>query len=234
MYYLEETFGNDGFATFVKILRELAGAEYHFLNLSKKTTKMFLSAKCKVSVETLDCIINALVDLEKFDRDLWEKKQVIWCQDFVDSIQDAYKKRSNECITKEGLVSLLNGLGIPKQGLSKSEDPVKPQTILDYTKLEKTKLERGEHSPPRALDFLKEHSPQKFETQFLMKYKSQIKDFEKFCDDFNDTCDQEELEYTVRAILGRLGKYARNWIRNQDKFKGPEPPKNSVSRIPVG
>jgi hypothetical protein len=63
MFYIEETYGNDGFATFIKILRELARSEYHYLNLSQTTTLMFLSAKCKISKELLERIIQDLVDL---------------------------------------------------------------------------------------------------------------------------------------------------------------------------
>lgn len=114
MYYIEETYGNDGFATFVKILRELAKTDYHYLDLSKPTTLMFLSAKCKVPKETLIAIINDLVDLDKFNLMLWSENRIIWCQDFVDNIQDAYKKRNNECITFEGLLTLLQSLGVRK------------------------------------------------------------------------------------------------------------------------
>ena len=52
MFYIEETYGNDGFSTFIKILRELAKTDFHYLDLSKKTTLMFLSAKCKISTKT--------------------------------------------------------------------------------------------------------------------------------------------------------------------------------------
>ena len=99
MFYIEETYGNDGFSTFIKLLRELAKTNYHFLDLSKSTTIMFLSAKCKISKETLISIINDLVELGKFDKILWDENKVIWCQDFVDSIQDAYLRRNNNCIT---------------------------------------------------------------------------------------------------------------------------------------
>ena len=58
MVYLEETYGNDGFATFIKILRELAKTDYHYLDLSKTSTMMFLSAKCKVSKEVLSSIMH--------------------------------------------------------------------------------------------------------------------------------------------------------------------------------
>ena len=45
MFYIEETYGNDGFATFVKLLRELAKTNYHYLDLSKPTTVMFSNNK---------------------------------------------------------------------------------------------------------------------------------------------------------------------------------------------
>jgi hypothetical protein len=147
MFYLEETYGNDGFATFLKILRELAKTDYHYLDLSKNTTLMFLSAKCKINKNTLESIINDLVDLEKFDRVLWEENKIIWCNDFVESIQDAYKKRNNECITYEGLVELLVSLGVRKPIKSKSKGSVKPQTILEYTKEEESK----EDNAPKIL-----------------------------------------------------------------------------------
>lgn len=123
MFYIEETYGNDGFAVFVKLLRELAKTEYHYLDLSKTTTVMFLAAKCKVSKELLLKIISDLVELEKFDKVLWIENNVIWCQDFIDSIQDAYNKRNNKCITYDGLLHLLSGLGVRKQSKSKSTVP---------------------------------------------------------------------------------------------------------------
>ena len=127
MFYLEETYGNDGFATFVKLLRELGKTDYHYLNLSKPSTLMYLSAKCKVSKEVLESIIRDLVDLGKFDATLWNENKIIWCQDFIDSVQDAYKKRNNKCITLDGLLTLLCSLGIRKQGLLPSKGPVNPQ-----------------------------------------------------------------------------------------------------------
>lgn len=114
MFYLEETYGNNGFAVFLKLLRELANADYHYLDLSNGKTIMFLSAKCKVTKDILLSIIADLATLEKFDKELWTDNKVIWCQDFVDSIQDAYKKRINECINRDELITILEGLGIRK------------------------------------------------------------------------------------------------------------------------
>ena len=142
MFYLEETYGNDGFATFLKILRELAKTDYHYLNLSKPTTMMFLSAKCKISKETLDSIIKDLVDLEKFDPVLWNENKIIWCQDFIDSIQDAYSKRKNKCITYDGLLVLLSSLRVRKPIKRDSLVHINTQSIVEYSKKEETTVKK--------------------------------------------------------------------------------------------
>ena len=140
MFYIEETYGNDGFATFVKLLRELAKTNYHFLDLSKPTTLMFLSAKCKVSKETLLSIINDLVDLGKFDATLWNENKVIWCQDFVDSIQDAYIRRNNKCITFDGLLLHLTSLGIRKPSNGSKKCNKNTQSKVEDSKEEENKV----------------------------------------------------------------------------------------------
>lgn len=133
MFYIEETYGNDGFATFVKLLRELAKTNYHYLDLSKNTTLMFISARCKVTKEVLQSIITDLVELGKFDKVLWYENKIIWCQYFIDNIQDAYSKRNNKCITYDGLLTLLIGLGVRKPSKLPSTVPVKPHSIVEYS-----------------------------------------------------------------------------------------------------
>lgn len=118
MFIIENKYKNDGFATWVKILRELASTDYHYLKLNKESDLMYLSAKCLVKVDTLNSIINDLCISEEFDSELWNIHKVIWCQKFMDSIQDAYKKRGNKPYTKE---LLLTSLGIHKQRKSNAK-----------------------------------------------------------------------------------------------------------------
>ena len=182
MFYIEETYGNDGFATFIKILRELAKTDYHYLDLRKNTTQMFLSAKCKVSREVLLSIINDLSELGKFDLKLWSESKIIWCQDFIDSIQDAYKKRNNECITFEGLHSLLHCLGILNDPIIASIDSVKPQSKVKYRKEKKSKVEYSEDAK-----ILNEFSLSFFDSKYINE-----KSLESF--------DKLLLRYTVENI----------------------------------
>jgi len=140
MFYLEQTYGNDGFAVFIKLLRELAKKDYHYLNLSSQSSKMFMAAKCRVSIETLESIIKDLSDLHKFDTKLWRDYSIIWCQDFVDSIQDAYSKRNNKCITYDSLLLLLDSLGVLKLSKFNSKGDINPQSIVEKRKEDKSRV----------------------------------------------------------------------------------------------
>jgi hypothetical protein len=206
MFYIEETYGNDGFATFVKLLRELAKAEFHYLNLSKPTTIMFLSAKCKVSKEVLENIIKDLVDLGKFNKILWEENKVIWCQDFIDSIQDAYNKRNNKCITYDGLIQLLISLGVRKLSLCTPEGGGNTQSIVKNTKLNQSK----ENISDRKLKFSSTLQP------YLQTYgKDFLNDFYKYWTEPNksNTKFKQELEKTWD-----LNRRLETWAKNDKQF----------------
>lgn len=204
MFYIEETYGNDGFATFVKLLRELAKTNYHYLDLSKPTTQMFLSAKCKISKETLLSIIKDLVELGKFDKLLWDENSIIWCQDFIDSIQDAYNKRKNKCITYEGLLLHLQSLGVRKHRLKVKKHANNTQTILEETKLNKTILERKQEFYNSLIPFLEIYS------------KEMLKEFFEYWTEHgeNDRKFRKEKEKSFNLEL-RL----KNWLKRSKEFK---------------
>jgi len=207
MYYIEETYGNDGFATFIKILRELAKANYHYLDLSKPTTVMFLSAKCKISKEILLAIIKDLVDLGKFDSILWEENKIIWCQDFVDSIQDAYFKRKNKCISLEGLIQLLISLGVRKQSKLQTIVPVNTQSKVEETILNESK----EDLDSRKLKFASTLQP------FFKTYgKDLLNDFYAYWTEPNKskTKFKQELEKTWD-----LERRLNTWAKNDKNFQ---------------
>ena len=137
MFFIESKYKNDGHSTWLKILRELAKADYHFLNLNDEIQLMYLSAKCFISEEKLNDIICDLVKLGEFDKELWEDYKVIFSEKFVDSIRDAYKKRSNDPPTKNDIFLLLEGLGIRKASKSNRKvdngnqiPSVNPQSIV--------------------------------------------------------------------------------------------------------
>jgi hypothetical protein len=134
MYFIEQKYGNDGYATWVKILRLLAVTNYHFLDLSDKAQVMFLAAKCHVNEETLFKIINDLCELGQFHKQLWDENRVIFSEKFIIGIRDAYKKRNNKCINLPGLLTLLNDLGIRKLYKQLREGSDNPQSKVKESK----------------------------------------------------------------------------------------------------
>lgn len=141
MFYIEQKYGNDGYASWVKILRQLSVTNYHYLNLSDRIEFMFLSSKCRVTEETLRNIIQDLCDLGEFDNDLWVEYNIIFSEKLIGSIQDAYNKRNNKCITLEGLLQLLQSLGVTKLGYDTENDTSNTQSRVEKSKVKKSKVE---------------------------------------------------------------------------------------------
>jgi hypothetical protein len=146
MFYLRSKFNNDGYAVWFMLLEHLGKAEYHYLDLSDKVQLMYLSSEFMVSEIVLKEIINILVDFDEFDKELWQNNMILFNQKFIENINDAYKKRNNECISRKSLLSLLSSKGVLKSNKS-SNLPNKcttkggsnTQTILEETILEETK-----------------------------------------------------------------------------------------------
>lgn len=139
MFFIEKKYGNDGYATWHKILEKICATEYHFLNLNKEEEVMYLAAKCNVVEDVLISIINDLTRLGAFDKELWECK-IIWSQQLVDSIEDAYYKRNNDCITLLSLRELLTGLGVLKPILKVEIDADNTQSRVEYSKVDNSRV----------------------------------------------------------------------------------------------
>ncbi|PSL10221.1 uncharacterized protein DUF4373 [Fusobacterium naviforme] len=103
-YILESKWGNDGYAFWFKLLEILCKNNGHFYDCSTPSNKMYLCAYMKLKEETVDEIIGSLIELGNIDRELWEKRQIIWCQNLVDNLQTLYAKRAEPTPRKPGLV----------------------------------------------------------------------------------------------------------------------------------
>ena len=114
MFYLRSKYGNDGYAVWFMLLENLGKASYHYLDLSDEIELMYLSSELKVSDIVLKEIIESLVKLSEFDKELWEENSILFNEKFIDNISDAYKKRNNKCIDRNSLLILLEAKGILK------------------------------------------------------------------------------------------------------------------------
>jgi len=141
MFYIEEKYGNDGYASWIKILRQLAVTNFHYLNLSDDIDAMYLAAKCKVDEETLNSIITDLSKLGEFNLKLWSENKIVYSEKFIESIEDAYNKRNNKLHTLISLREHLTGLGVLKPIKLRVKGGDNTQSIIEYNKEEEKREE---------------------------------------------------------------------------------------------
>jgi uncharacterized phage protein (TIGR02220 family) len=105
MFIIENKFGNDGYASWFKILELLGSTEGHFIDCNKIETWEFMLAKTRVSADILTAIMQTLSNLGAIDPILWSKK-VIWSDNFISRISDAYSRRQDKLPDKNLLLSI--------------------------------------------------------------------------------------------------------------------------------
>lgn len=110
---LENRFKNDGYAFWFKLLEILGSSDKHYFRYESSLDVEYLLAKTRVSEETAEEILNLLAEIGKIDKELW-KNRIIWCQNFVDNLEEVYKKRRTELPKKP----VLGEKTPPEQGFS--------------------------------------------------------------------------------------------------------------------
>lgn len=159
MFIIEAKYKNDGYAVWYKLLEELGKAQYHYININDEQTLMYLSSSFKVTEDMLMNIINDLVKLDEFDKELFELG-ILFNQKFNDSITDAYTKRKNTIIDKNSLLRLLQSKGIlkPPKGRKKPSKGILKGDGNTQRRGEESKGEESKEDKlviiPEFLDFL--------------------------------------------------------------------------------
>lgn len=108
MYVIKKKYGNDGYAVWYQLLEQLGNAKYHYIDLREPGQLMYLAAEFTVSETLLKEILLDLCTLNAINPGLYSEYSIIYSEDFVNSIQDAYEKRKNKCLSLQGLCTLLS------------------------------------------------------------------------------------------------------------------------------
>lgn len=202
MFYIERKYGNDGYATWFKILEILAKTDNHWINLNEKTELMYVSSKCLIEEETLLNILEDLAILGQINQELWSSK-IVWSDKFTESVEDAYLKRNNKCWSLSDLREHLLSLGILKGS-------IKPQSKVKEIKEKESKVERGKRfAPPtqeEVRDYFYEQLPR---TQWAI---DESKKFVDFYASKNWMVGKNKMKDWRAAV--------RNWIRRMDEQPG--------------
>jgi hypothetical protein len=139
MFYVEQKYGNDGYAVWFKLLESLASTEYHYLDLQNESDLMYLSAKCRVEQDVLISILDDLAKFNEIDKQLWTER-IIWSEKFVESVQDAYARRKNKCMQKKDLCKHLLHLCRLKYDLCSPTVNINTQSKVKYSKVNQSKV----------------------------------------------------------------------------------------------
>lgn len=92
LFIIENTFGNDGYSFWFKLLELIAASDGHSLDCGNPAEWRFLLAKTRLSDQSATEILDMLAELDAIDNELW-KQRIIWATNFVDNVADVYKKR---------------------------------------------------------------------------------------------------------------------------------------------
>jgi len=107
LFIIESTFKHVGYAIWFKTLELLGSSDNHYIDLRDDTDLLFLVSKLKVTESQLTSIYDLCAKLGAIDEFLWNNK-IVFSENFISNIEDAYKRRSNTCLHKLDLCKHLS------------------------------------------------------------------------------------------------------------------------------
>jgi hypothetical protein len=93
MFIIESHYGNDGYAFWFKLLELLATSHGHYFDANNPLQMEFLAAKTRLSSSQTTDLLCLLAQIEAIDKDLWEQRKVIWCQNLINNVVEVYENR---------------------------------------------------------------------------------------------------------------------------------------------
>lgn len=98
---LENKFKNDGYACWFKILEILGSTENHYYDCSDLFNWEYLKTKTLINDDSiLNEIVDMIASLGAIDKELWNKKRIIWSDNFIKNLSFVYSKRAAEIPNK--------------------------------------------------------------------------------------------------------------------------------------
>lgn len=111
LFVLESQWQATGTGVFTNVLRFLCSTPDHHYCIKDAGDRLYFFSRLHIDEETGMKMLCAMKKTGKLDEVLFNH-QIIYCQDLVDSIQDAYRKRENEIVTRERVFEFY---GIPAE-----------------------------------------------------------------------------------------------------------------------
>ena len=105
LFILESKYQCKGTGFFTNTLRFLALQPDHYFSIQDETDRLYFFSKTKCDEESGSDMLNIMAKTGKIDKELFDVG-IIVSESFLLSIEDAYRKRINKCITIDEIRSL--------------------------------------------------------------------------------------------------------------------------------
>ncbi|HUV46317.1 MAG TPA: Lin1244/Lin1753 domain-containing protein [Dehalococcoidia bacterium] len=93
MFILETRYGDKGYAFWYKLLELLGSTDGHAYYFNKEANCEYLQAYTNTDKTQAIEILDLLSSVDAIDKDLWADKHIIWSDNFIEGIKDAYRNR---------------------------------------------------------------------------------------------------------------------------------------------
>jgi hypothetical protein len=139
---LQSKYGLEGIGFFTNLMRFLALTPDHYYCVKDEIDRMNFFAEIGVNDESRGLeMIELMVKTGKLDRELWENRKVIVSGAFLESLEEAYRKRSNAIITLDDIRAKFENGGaappaaqVPESGTENTaEDPDSDEKAAEKT-----------------------------------------------------------------------------------------------------
>ncbi len=161
MFIIESKFGNDGYAFWYKVLELLGNTNGMYYNCNNVADWGFLLAKTHVNEQLANDILNTLADLGAIDTELWRKGRVIWSQNLVNNVNDAFKRRVAD---------------IPKKPLLHTETPLEGDKCLQKPSISDVSANKNGESKVKESKVNKTKEKESIEKKSFAEFVSMTND----------------------------------------------------------
>ncbi len=146
LFALQRKYGLAGIGFFTQIMRMLGTTPGHYYVYIEDYDKDRLNTFCGMGETDVRAMITDMVNTGKIDRELWEDRNVIYCQDFVDNLSNLYNRRTAEDPSKERVLS--ETAAICQQHVSNMSTSCKqhvdiPQRTVQHIREDKIRVEKS-------------------------------------------------------------------------------------------
>lgn len=152
LFILEGKYRCKGTGFFTNVMRFLTLQDDHCFCIADETDQMYFMSKCHCDEVSGIEMLEIMVKTGKLDDELWENYKIIACQDLLDSLKDAYRKRTNDIITIDE-IRVNAGINRNSGGRNKVKGGNNPQSKVKETKGKKSTKRFIPPSEKQVIDY---------------------------------------------------------------------------------